>query len=305
MAELIMLVGLSGSGKSEVAKDFAEKTGGTIFSSSEIRKELNDNSAISVSNYTIHEELQKRVIEHLRNGGTAIYDATNLRMKPRKGLLHKLQKIDCTKSCVVVMSSIEDCQAELKKIGVPVERVMEQAKMFQVPHKYEGWDYVTIYQHKGSEYKLEDIDFKLKGIAHDNKHHRLSILEHMKEASRIYADTCSEFYQQTGDQILDRTMMYAVAYHDIGKLYTKTFIDHEGNKTDDAHYYGHHNVGAYMLLNSFLPSDVDMIEAAVLIQWHMEHYLRDEKGMRKLKHMLGEKLSGKLDLLHAIDKKAH
>lgn len=41
----------------------------------------------------------------------------------------------------------------------------------------------------------------------------------------------------------DYSVLVATKYHDMGKLYTQTF-DEDGV----AHYYGHENIGAYMML---------------------------------------------------------
>ena len=39
-------------------------------------------------------------------------------------------------------------------------------------------------------------------------------------------------------------------YHDIGKPYTKTFYDKKGKFGENAHYYNHENVSAYLYMVS-------------------------------------------------------
>ena len=46
-------------------------------------------------------------------------------------------------------------------------------------------------------------------------------------------------------------------------------------------------------------------KAAVLIQWHMEFFLRNEVGMERLFNLLGKELSEQLKLLHEYDGRAH
>jgi predicted kinase len=295
MADFIMLVGISGSGKSEMAKILSELGGCEVVSNSELRKELNGNSAIPVSSQKLHEEAHRRIVKGLKEGKNVVYDATNLKMKQRKGLLYKLRGIDCEKNCIVSIRTIENCIEATKDVFSP-DVIMEQVKAFETPYFYEGWDNIYLAYDK-EKYCLSDIDNRLKGMPHDNEHHSLDILGHMQKAQEIYSQMCtgSEYKSE------NLAMLFAVSYHDIGKLYTKEFIPGDKN----AHYFNHHNVGAYMFLASEVPETIDPLQVAVLIQWHMEHYFRKGKGMEKFKKLIGEDLSANLDLLHAIDKKAH
>ena len=49
----------------------------------------------------------------------------------------------------------------------------------------------------------------------------------------------------------DRDVLLEVArFHDIGKPHTKTFYDKNGKFGENAHYYSHENVGAYLYMVS-------------------------------------------------------
>ena len=80
--------------------------------------------------------------------------------------------------------------------------------------------------------------YKLNNFNQDNPNHSLTASEHMHK-TWDYA-----FRQAEGDIILE----VAAAHHDIGKYLTKTFVNRKGETTEVAHYYGHQNVGAYLLL---------------------------------------------------------
>ena len=97
--------------------------------------------------------------------------------------------------------------------------------------------------------------------------------------------------------------------HDIGKPRCKTFTDRNGNATTEAHYYGHQNYSAYYSLifdnSDFDISLEDSLDNACLIQWHMEHYLRDPYSLSKFYKMIGPKLLKRLTVLEKADKAAH
>ena len=105
----------------------------------------------------------------------------------------------------------------------------------------------------------------------------------------------------------DEAVILACKYHDLGKSYTKTYLDVHGNFTDVAHYYGHQNVSSYLVLQSTLV-DTDLqlaLKVAKLVELHMEFYLREEKGLNKLRELIGEELYKELEILHECDMQAH
>ena len=87
---------------------------------------------------------------------------------------------------------------------------------------------------------------------------------------------------------------YAAYYHDVGKLFTQSI-----DKNDIAHYYGHENIGAYIVLNL-----TNSLLAATLVNYHMKPYTSEpEKTLWR--DRAGEQLWQQLLALHECDELAH
>ena len=78
MPFLFFLVGISGSGKSTIAQEYAEKFNAEVFSSDKIRFELYGDESIQDNPQKVFQILHKRIKTALKQGKNAIYDATNL-----------------------------------------------------------------------------------------------------------------------------------------------------------------------------------------------------------------------------------
>jgi len=100
----------------------------------------------------------------------------------------------------------------------------------------------------------------------------------------------------------DACMDVATRYHDIGKLYTKTFTDMKGRESDRAHFYFHQNYGAYLILcdNREDYSAITLYIASVLVTYHMEYFVRRAEGYDALLKGLGD-LGFYLAVLHYCD----
>jgi 5-methylcytosine-specific restriction endonuclease McrA len=106
----------------------------------------------------------------------------------------------------------------------------------------------------------------------------------------------------------DYNVMYcATKYHDIGKVFCKTFTNSKGEMTDIAHYYNHANVGAYIYLTTVDSSDIEGFKnellIANLIADHMK-FFNGEKAIEKLREKYGDKF-WMLEELHEFDTSAH
>jgi hypothetical protein len=252
--------------------------------------------------------LHQRVTKALSEGFDVVYDATNLNCKRRTNFLKSIAHIDCRKICVVVVTTPEDIEERMKLRDrkVPKEVVHKQMCQFQCPNYYEGWDSIWI------EYNSKPEDCHVSytklwrecDIPHDNPHHSLSVMEHMNQA----ADIDEDFAWKDNELSLVHERWVA-RIHDIGKARTKSFIDRDGNPSKVAHYVGHQNYGAYYSLifdnSDFDISLKDSLDNACLIQWHMEHYLRDPYSLSKFYKMIGPKLLKRLTVLEKADKAAH
>lgn len=296
MPKLIMLVGIAYSGKTTYAKEKFSNC--IILSSDSIREELYGDASIQGDNNKIFNMLHSRAAKYLKEGKDIVYDATNLSMKRRMGFLKQINHLVDEKYCYVFITPYEECiyRQTLRERKVPTDVIMRQLKQFQCPDFYEGWDRIElIIDDTCKEY--DKNYYKLNNFSQDNPNHSLTASEHMYKTWE-YASR-----QAKGDIILE----LAAAYHDIGKYLTKTFVNKKGETTEVAHYYGHQNVGAYLLLqkcyNKYMAPYYR--RAAILVQWHMEHYMRDEKGMEKLYKLLGPRQSYRLKELYRFDKAAH
>ena len=308
MAELIMMVGVAGSGKSTVAMRYALTRSAIIYSSDAIRGEIYGDENCQKNPGRVFDILHQRVTKALSEGFDVVYDATNLSCKRRMNFLKTIAHIDCKKTCVVVVTTPEDIEERMKlrERKVPMEVVHKQMCQFQCPNYYEGWDKIVVSYNSKPEDCRES--YKKLGrecdIPHDNHHHSLSIFDHMSKAADVAED-----YAWKDEELSLVHERWVARIHDIGKPRCKSFTDKEGNPTKEAHYIGHQNYSAYYSLifdnSDFDISLNDSLDNACLIQWHMEHYLRNGSALDKFYKMIGPKLEKRLHILEKADKAAH
>ena len=295
----IMTVGVSYSGKSKWAQDTAQTFGNTtVVSSDAIRGELFGDEGDQTHNDKVFTEMFKRSVSALQDGKNVIYDATNLNGKKRTRLIKQLRYKfpNCTYNCAVFCTRITTLfeRAQSRERKVPAYVVWKQLCSFQVPLEYEGFDGVfTI--HEADTFDIEQ--FSLIPMKHDCKHHNERVDEHM-----LLAYNYAKYYLND-----NRTMLLdACRYHDIGKLLTKSFVDHNGDLTEYAHFYNHHSIGSYLILCSDLreradDKEYDLLELAWLVNHHMDFYLRKD-GLEDFLKTVPARLSEQLKILHIIDK---
>ena len=300
----------AGSGKTTIAMRIASqmKEGVVLLSSDAIRGEIYGDEKCQRDPDRVFNIMHQRTVAALSRGISVIYDATNLNCKRRMNFLKSIAHIDCRKECVVVVTTPEDIAArmELRDRKVPMEVVHKQLCQFQCPNYYEGWDNIVV-EYNSTPEVCHDSYVKLWGecfIPHDNPHHSLSVVEHMNKAAEVAEDMA--WKSQDLSLVHER---WVARIHDIGKARTKSFIDHNGNPSEVAHYIGHQNYSAYYSL-IFDGADFDIsvresLDNACLIQWHMEHYLRNDLGLKKFYEMIGPKLERRLHVLEKADKAAH
>ena len=304
-AELIMMVGVSYSGKSTYAQSVAEMIDATIFSSDAIRKELYGDEGEQKNPGKVFDILHRRIIKHLREGGRAIYDATNLSCKRRMNFLKMLENshIDCEKRVFVILCtpSVIKQRMEQRERKVPWEVVHRQICQFQMPYYYEGWDDIKVIKTCDVETRFKDVHDAIEAVVdfkQDNPNHKWNLGGHLSKA--FDCALCHNY---------NKDVQRAALYHDIGKIFTKTFVNHKGETTNVAHYYGHEGWSAYYLM--LAAPDVryvlnNWIRSAVLVQWHMAHYMRTPESMETLYKMLAKsRLDEELKQLERCDKEAH
>lgn len=311
MNKLYFTVGLPASGKSTWAEANKEKLNAIIHSSDAIREELGDVNDQS-KNELVFNTLHKRVKEDLINGKNVILDATNLNRRKRIHFLsNELRYVPCEKVCVLFATPYEICLKNnaARDRKVPEHVLEKMIKNFETPCLQEGWDDIQIVWWN---YKHDEFDFisriskdlcEWSTISHDNPHHTLSIGHHMLEAEDYYAEMDIEHLPILYDVII---------MHDCGKAFCKAFIDSKGNPSETAHYYQHHNVGAYLslfYLKEFdMYTDEEILYASLLINLHMHPFLSwkdSEKAKEKDRRLFGDDVISVIELIHECDLAAH
>ena len=306
---LVMMVGLVGSGKSTYAKQLAKKMSAKVFSSDELREEMFDDVDNQENNQKLFQELHKRIKECLRSGNNAIYDATNISSKRRRGFLDKLKNIDCIKRCVIMATPYERCLENNRNRDrvVPEWVINRMYRSFNTPAYFEGFDSIHTHYWTNSRNSIDITSFISKCINYNqsNPYHNLTLGEHMLKAWENYRN-------MNGRININQDTEYACLLHDCGKLYTKTFTNHRGEQSDIAHYYSHENCGAYDALFFKYPKYVNIEYVSLLINLHMRPYAFEKeerngnyKLRNKYKKLWGDELYNDIMQLHDADKTAH
>lgn len=287
--KLILLVGIPGAGKTTYAKNYIKSNSNTIhLSSDSIRAELYGNESIQGNPADVFSLMQKRAIEALNDGHDVIYDATNITRKDRASIISicpKFVKIECH----IIWTPIEECikrdAARDRTVGKEV--IDKMLKKFQAVYYDEGVDEIKVILPSNfdtSEYRLKCMCDMM--IPHDNSHHTLDIYTHC-----LMANNYITYHTENKDDDVDK----ASFFHDIGKPYVKAFIDSKGNPCEEAHYYQHQCLGAYLSYGIGCS-----IKTVWLISTHMDPFL-NTKYYNNLPHFLKRDI----DLLHEADLAAH
>lgn len=306
MPTLYMLIGLPGSGKSFYAKSLREETGAIIHSSDAIREELLGSEEDQSESPKVFALLHCRVKKDLSDGRDVIYDATNINSKRRRAFLQELIKYNCKKIAIFIATPYEKCleRNNTRNRKVPEQVIKRMYMSFNVPCIQEGFDEVRVIYPEDMDFApVSDIIHKYYKMSQDNPHHTLGIGEHMHKASEIFL---MNYLEETSWKI-NSILYVATLMHDIGKPFTKTFVNSKGEETSIAHYYNHNNVGAYDIFFVSIPEEIK-IDVALLIQYHMNYFISWKQSSRVEKRdrtFLGERLSKMLDILHACDAAAH
>ena len=290
---LVIMIGISASGKSTEAKQIVEKNKALnyiIISSDSIRGEICEGGVSDQSkNEEVFKIFHRRIKENLLKGNSVICDATNITMKSRRAIFNAVKNIDCCKIGYVVVKKIEDCIKDNKnndRVAVPDDVIYRQIKKFQIPFYNEGFDNifikdVTQYDDKPylqicSERYLQMLKFDQK-----NPHHNQTLGEHCDFVTNMFKEEYRypQYYN------------FATRYHDLGKLYTQTF-----DENGIAHYIGHENYGTYLLLTDYykLHNDKEFLNEGILdllflVNYHMlPMNWTTEKSKEKWRKIFGD-----------------
>ena len=293
--EFIMMVGLSGSGKSTFASKYNSPNSHLdtlVVSSDEIRARIYRNAQDQSHNNEVFEIAHKNIIELLKSNYNVIFDATNLTIKDRRSILQKIKNMPCIKRCIIMATPIDICRERngIRDRVVPDDVITRQVSKFEIPFYEEGFDYIDVIVDGNCNYRemqMPDIDQK-------NPHHKLTLKEH---SERVFLNLKSD----------NDALLLAAYYHDIGKIYTQSF-DEKGI----AHYYHHANVGTYEVLTHGFDYpkytgrhdwSSDCLEILFYINYHMRPFdWTSDKTREKYRNIFGVRKFDNLLLLHEADK---
>ena len=105
---LYIMCGLSGSGKSTIATQIANKNPNTIIVSSDaIREELTGNYEDQEHNEEVFKIFYDRIRKNLENKKNVIADATNLTMKSRRAIMMKINIRNLRKRSLGLCKTLE------------------------------------------------------------------------------------------------------------------------------------------------------------------------------------------------------
>lgn len=289
MNKLIVLVGLPASGKSTYADMLAKFPKTIVLSSDKLRKELLGDETCQTNNQLVFDTLYRRAKLYLIDGYNVVIDATNINMKDRKRTLSYFEKLDIERVAIVFATPIEVCYVrdERRERTVGKDVIDKFVQRFEIPMEYEGFDEITIIESDEPRYNLNQIKAIMDITEQFNPHHKFPIGIH-----------CNKCYHELFNRTTDVNLQCAGLWHDIGKLYTKT-LDEDGI----AHYYSHHNVGAYILLCADWWGESISREIIFYVNFHMNPFFwKEEKTHEKYKKLFGEKRYNNLMLLNYCDK---
>lgn len=303
---LVMMVGISGSGKSYKANLLSKEYNALVYSSDNLRKELYGDENDQTHNGEVFNELHKRILQAIKNGQNAIMDSTSLTIKDRAVILKKLNnsQYPCFKIAYVMTTSLHTAKALNKKRNrvVPEFVLDRQARKFQIPFYEEGFDDIVLDSWKFPVHNTNPINHTLLRMANfeqHNSHHDFTLLEHCKKTA-VYAE--KNFNVSSKEN--NRSFYNACLLHDIGKLDTQEF-DSRG----EAHYYSHENLGTYSLLQNLdcvgLSEKEDILNFLFLVNYHMLPFTwKEPQTIEKYKNLFGEKKFSEIIMFHECDKKS-
>lgn len=296
---LIILCALPGAGKTTWAKEKVKENHNWVHISSDNIRIEHD---YKISNEEVFNIMWERTKESALNCKGIIYDATNIRAKNRVHLIEQYKNfcdihgLTYTVECALFLQPIDILlERNALRTGrecVPEDVIWRMAKQFQFPMMWEGYHTIGLSdRNEGSFLPMDEIGM----MSQDNPHHTMSLGEHLFTAAEkaISAD-------------LPKEVCDAVFYHDVGKFYCKEF-----DENGVAHYYGHENIGAYVLALHFLAhgklSSDGFYRTVCLVNYHMRPYVwkNSERAQNKDKQNFGALFYYQLLDIHYCDEAAH
>jgi predicted kinase len=305
MTTLYMMIGLPASGKGHFANIIANEEFAFIVESDAIRKELYGDECIQGKPEDVFKVAQDRILGYLRDNLDVVFDATNISYKWRMVFLQQVPK-DVRKVAVMVYCPVGECFDNMLQRGreVPTEVITRMWKNFDVPFYGEGWDEVRyINNSRNPIYRPEPegIWFAMEGFQQDNPNHAHTVGIHCDEVVKNLS-VIDETYEAA-------VLTISAKWHDMGKIWTKTFRNMKGETTEIAHYYNHENVGAYEIVGMLLNANgIDnphsfITDVSSVIRFHMRPYMMfTEKSKDKFRRLVGDRVFNWVIKLNTADR---
>ena len=244
MPKFNMIIGIPGSGKTTFCKRFFKNV---VYLSSDNMRVAMFGFEDQTHNGDVFTRMKAETLEALKHGRDVVYDATNLNAKRRRKYLKTIEP-EHRKVCLFFLTDIDICKErnKLRDRTVSDEVIDKMYRSIQIPQYSEGWNEIRIIPcfDDRKNYNISETMDRLIEIPHDNPHHTLSIGNHICAATKYIIDNYSLKF--AGDIERLEVLTEAMFYHDIGKEYTKSFVDSHDKVTDIAHYYGHEYISAYL-----------------------------------------------------------
>lgn len=301
--KLYIMIGISASGKSTIAKQIAERDNCIIVSSDAIRGEICEGGVSDQSkNEEVFRIFHRRIKENLLKGNNVIADATNITIKSRKAIFDAVRKIDCYKIGYLVVKNIEGCIKDNKnsdRVAVPDEVIYRQVRKFQICFYEEGYNIIVIEDLNKDNSELFLVNDMIRHqqmseFDQKNPYHNQTLEEH-----------CDFVMEEFRKYNYPNYYNFAARQHDIGKMYTQTF-----DENGIAHYYGHEGYGTYLLLSDYnsifretFYSKDEILDMLFLINYHMlPMNWNTEKAKNKWRKIFGDYKYNLLVDFHMCDK---
>lgn len=295
MSTLYVMVGVSGSGKSTWANNLALVMGAVVVSSDAIRGELYGDESIQSDPAKVFEIVHSRVASNLDSGITTIMDATNLSSKRRRALCEKFHNHTCV--AVVVPVTLEEAVRRdfLRDRHVGERVIRKQISQFEMVRPNEGFCNIIVVQ-SNTKVNTENLKAEMDKMNQDNQYHTHTVGKHCDITKElIQKETCC----------VDDWRVEAALWHDLGKVFTKSFENMKGEVTEVAHYYNHQHWGSYYSLLIPAIQTNKLIKRAQLIDLHMEPFLRKDKIDKFYDSLNNDELVEAIKVLHYSDVMSH
>lgn len=232
-----MLIGLPGSGKSDVARQIGDGKS-VILSSSALRKELSSDETKQNASSKVFEEMQRRMTSALKEGKDVIYDATNICRKKRRHLLSSIT-FPCQKIAYVIWSRFETCLARWNNNEHTINRMLLN---FQPPYYDEGWDII--------DFKINDAPYRYSDYENWLDRDRKQNINNIAKSHTFkITEQILKFLQDTNqiDDIMT-ILMNVAKLKEIGKKFVINLKNKNRDTTETVCFYNIQNVSSYFAI---------------------------------------------------------